>query len=540
MKRWFEVVLVALVLTAVAFAYRDATRLFWTYDDAFLLRVVDGADLNDYFGSKPFWRSMPSAMFVPLLLAWYEAGSRAGDAAGFYALAIALLCVALLCVYVAMRRWLGPVESLTAIAIVGLGPPVVSVVVQLMATHYLIALACSALAFYFGTPASSPAGPAASRAAAPENGGETPPGQPAGRRRSLASAAFYLAAILAKEIAIPLPFLLLLLPGARLRHILPHGLALVLYFAWRKIMIGAFLGGYGWAVTAGNVDDLLLSLPRQLFATLTLAALVLLAVIAWRMRSKRFAFAFVIALGAAIAPVLPVARELQSRYAFAAWVTLAVFFAIAARGRAVVCAIGVIAVAIAFSVEWRNVFAVSEEMSAEARFVMTAPPEATLRTPRTPPAAMGELQWHRAKAGAPQGLQWFYDDVWLCGSRMQGRRLFDFDERTRRIVDVSSRAAALQQKHCSAIREDAPLTADFHFEHGTLYWTFGPYERGTYHVVFADGVQAFTVPREDAYRLGDIPGIALRVRYDAPEGWVTYSPEIALDFQRNPKFRWHR
>lgn len=508
MKRSFEIALLALVLAAVAFAYRDATRLFWTYDDAFLLRVVHEADLNDYFGSKPFWRSMPSAMFVPLLLAWYEAGARAGEAAGFYALAIALLCVTLTCVYVAMRRWLGAVESLTAIAIVGLGPPVVSVVVQLMATHYLIALACSALAV----------------ALFPRWG----------------SALFYLAAILAKEIAIPLPFLLLLLPGARVRQVIPHGVALVLYFTWRKIMIGTVLGGYGWAVTSANADDLLLSLPRQLATTLTLAAFVLLAVIAWRMRSKRFAFAFVIALGAAIAPVLPVARELQSRYAFAAWVTLAVFFAIAARGRAVVCAIGVIAVAIAFHFEWRKVFAVSEEMSAESRFVMRAPAEATLRTPRTPPAAMGELQWHRAKAGAPQGLQWFYDDIWLCGSRMQGRKLFDFDERSRRIIDVSSQAATLQQKHCSAIRENAPLTADFKFEDGTLYWTFGPYERGTYHVVFADGIQAFTVPREDAYRLGNLPGIALRVRYDAPEGWVTYSPEIALDFQRNPTFRWHR
>ncbi|HEX2060203.1 MAG TPA: hypothetical protein VHK90_05645, partial [Thermoanaerobaculia bacterium] len=156
-RRVLEIALVAAVLAAIAFAYRDATRLFWTYDDAFLLRVVDYADLNDYFGSKPFWRSMPSAMFVPLLLAWYEAGSRVGGAAGFYALAIALLVFALACVYVALRRWLGPVESLTAVAIIGLGPPVISVVLQLMATHYLIALAFSALAVYFGAPASSPA-----------------------------------------------------------------------------------------------------------------------------------------------------------------------------------------------------------------------------------------------------------------------------------------------------------------------------------------------------------------------------------------------
>lgn len=520
-RKLVEVALVAVVLAAIAVSYRDATRLFWTYDDAFLLRVVDHADLNDYFGSKPFWRSMPSAMFVPLLLAWYEAGSRAGDAAGFYALAIALLVFALACVYAALRRWLGPVESLAAVAIIGLGPPVISVVVQLMATHYLIALACSALAVAFFP--------------------------------RWWSAAFYLAAILAKEIAIPLPLLLLLLPGsARLQRagppassrrffdLIPYGVALALYFAWRKIMIGAFLGGYGWAVTAENADELLLSLPRQLATSLTLAAVVLLAVIATKLRDRRFAFAFVVALGAAIAPVLPVSRELQARYALAAWVTLAVFFAIAARAKPLLGAIGVVAVAIAHHGEWEKVYRVSEEMSAESRFVLSAPADATLRLPRTPPAAMGELQWHRARAGAPQGLQWFYDDVWLCGDRHRGRRLFEYDERVRRIVDVTPRADALAKQHCGAIRNDVPLTADFRFANGTLFWTFGPYERGTWHVLLGDGVQAFTVPREDAYILGNLPGIALRVRYDAPEGWVTYSPEIALDFQRRQTFRWHR
>ena len=48
------------------------------------------------------------------------------------------------------------------------------------------------------------------------------------------------------------------------------------------------------------------------------------------------------------------------------------------------------------------------------------------------------------------------------------------------------------------------------------------------------------MPGKDAYRVGGMPGIALRVRYDAPEGWTTYSPELVLDFAKQPHYEWQR
>ena len=521
-----ETVLVVIVLLGVAALYAEATTLSWTYDDAFLLRVVNGADLNDYFGSRPFWQSMPSKMFVPLLLAWYELGSRAGDAKGFYMLAIALLAVSLVAVYLALRTHFGRVESLAGVAMIGLGPPVVSLVTQLMATHYLVALAFSALAFAVYVIAI--------------------------RRDSMLlamfSAVLYLAAMLAKEVAVPLPALLLLVPRSRWRMVVPHAVAFALYMLWRKIMLGVFLGGYGWAVTSDTAGPLIVSLPLQLVRTIAppqwwlvvLVAIALLVPIAAHLRSRRFAFAFLVALGCAILPVLPVSREMQPRYAFAAWVTLVVFFVIAVqslprRTRAIVCALAVAVVAITHRAEWDDALPLSEQMSAETRFVLSAPADATLRLPKTPPAAMGELQ---AMRGATGPLQWFYDDMYLCAGRHQGRRLYQSGDDG--VVEITSEAARIAQKHCTSIREDVALSTRFRFESGTLRWTFGPYEEGKWHVVFGDGVQAFAVPREDAYILGEIPGISLRVRYDSPAGWVTYSPELALDFTRQKTFEWHR
>jgi hypothetical protein len=530
-----EGVLLLVLLTSVGVLYARATTLSWTYDDAFLLRVVDGAQLDDYFASPQFWRAMPAQMFVPLLLVWYEGGSRVIDDAdgGFYRAAIVLLIVSLCAVYFAMRLWFGAVESLTTIALIGLGPPIVSIVTQLMATHYLLALALAALSFAAYTLAL--------------------------RRSSImlaiVSAGFFLAAMLAKEVAIPLPALLLLLPGAtrRPRYILPHLAALGLYFVWRKVMIGVFLGGYGWAVTSETIGPIVRSLPRQWLVAITppqwwialLLGIVVLVPIAMRMCSRRYAMAVIVALGAAIMPVLPVSREMQPRYAFASWVTLTVLFTIAARAwpsrvRAFLSAFAVAIVCIAQRAEWAAVYPLAVRMSAETRFVLRAPADATLRLPQTPPAAMGELQWLRSKEGLAAGLQWFYDDLYLCAGRQGGRRLYEYDQRRGEVVDVTRAAAAMTRRHCTSIRESAPMRTEFRFEEGTLHWTFGPYEAGTWHVLFGDGVQAFAVPPRDAYRIGDMPGISLRVRYDSPQGWVTYSPELVMEFANAKTMRWQR
>jgi hypothetical protein len=517
-RRWalpVEIAMLVFVLLAITLRYAPVRSLSWTYDDAFLLRVVNTSDVESYFTSPGFWQGMPAKMFVPALLVWYEMGSRAGGESGFYAVALILLAVALTTSYIALRMWLGVVEALAAVALIGLGPPVVSLVTQLMATHYLIALAFSALAVALYAKAAR----TTARADGPRLAGWMP---------AVLSSFFYLLAMLAKEIAVLLPALLLLIPGARRRFIAPHAMALVVYFAWRQLMIGTLLGGYGWAVTSDNVGALILSLPAQIVSSIappqwwiaTGVLLVLIVPIAWRMRSWRAVAALLIAL----APVLPVSREMQPRYVFPLWVTLVVLFAIAARGRAVLCAVAVAVVGMANIAEWNDVYPLADRMSTEARFILRAAPGSTLRLPRIPPAALGELMEMRGKGGVDA----FYDDLYLCSGAHLGRKVFEYE--AGRVAGISSRIETITRRDCGSIRTNVPLHARFRFQDGTLFWQFGPYERGTWTIVFADGAQAFAVPRNDAFQLGNVPGLALRIRYDSPEGWSTYSETIHLDF----------
>jgi len=69
--------------------------------------------------------------------------------------------------------------------------------------------------------------------------------------------------------------------------------------------------------------------------------------------------------------------------------------------------------------------------------------------------------------------------------------------------------------------------------------TLGPYETGQYAFILEDGVERFDVRRQDGYRNGS-PRLSLRVRYESPEGWVTYSPELKLDLADAQDMRWER
>src|SRR5207249_3126374 len=74
--------------------------------------------------------------------------------------------------------------------------------------------------------------------------------------------------MLAKEISVPLPLLLALLPEgefrARIRGLVPHAFALLLYCLWRWWMLGTLFGGYGWAIT--DMGSLIASLPIKIAA----------------------------------------------------------------------------------------------------------------------------------------------------------------------------------------------------------------------------------------------------------------------------------
>jgi hypothetical protein len=547
--------LAALALLALPWLlYGAALDLWWTQDDFFQLRFAAGHEIAEYALDPGVWQRLPNQVLTPLLFASYELDlAVAGlDPAAFYAHQLLSLGLAAGALYGLLRLWLAVPWALLGGGAFLLGPPIASLAPLLMVRHYpesVLLAVLSAWLFVVGT----------RRAGA---GAWIP---------AVLSGCLYFAACLAKEIAVPLPAVLALLPAGtprlRLRRLAPHAGALALYAGYRIWMLGTPLGGYGWSVRPGEWPGLALGLPARLARELAgpgpwgwavLAGLVG-GVVFLAVRSRRSAGLLGVGILAALLPVLPVAAEVAPRYASSAWLLLATALPVSARRlagstgprsgrrRAVLGLTLALLLAAALAGNrraWSHHHGLAARMSAEYQGFLELGPGEYLRHPAASPASMGALLlFARDLLGRRPEGGWFYDDLYLCP--VAGARsgpvlaLWAYDPDAGRLRDVTGELPALRQSHCRSIRWDAPLEASFRRGGGVLAWELGPSRAGGYAFLLEDGRMRYEVPRRGAFRREDLDLAGLRVRYDSPEGWVTYSPPLPLEPGRSG-LRWRR
>jgi hypothetical protein len=356
------------------------------------------------------------------------------------------------------------------------------------------------------------------------------------RRHSVAlelvSAACYLLAMLAHPATVPLVVALFFLPDRRLRvrvvHIVPHVVALVTFLAWRRPEWTTA----SWSALTDVTGD-------AAFLGLITIALLLPGIV----RVFATARGRTLAIAGAAAAVL---SALLSGEVLPVWISLAAMFAVGGASLSISPRVALFLVALAAILvtnrqEWSTRYVRARQMSDEARVFLRLDGASLLRKPSIPPPTMKDLRWLKERQfGLAIGSGWFYDDFYLCHHLLRGRQVHEWNEPMKQVVEVTARMPDFAAAYCSKIREDVPLWAEFHQRGGMLTWRLGPHVDGRYSLVLDDGVQAFEVEREARRPLADVAGATLRIRYDAPAGWVTYSPEITLDFARQSDFTWHR
>jgi hypothetical protein len=235
-------------------------------------------------------------------------------------------------------------------------------------------------------------------------------------------------------------------------------------------------------------------------------------------------------------PALPVSTEMEPRYALAGWLAAATTLALAVGGdsprRWRAAAVALLALAlpaalVANRVAWRAALAEQRRASTENLAFLELGHGDLLRAPSSLPASLAELRWLKEEhLGLARGAGWFYDDLYLCGRRPVGR-VWGFDPRSGAVLRLPSRAVrALRRDYCSRLRQ-AALDVEFSWTPAGLLWRLGPYAFGRWSLVVDDGREAVEVPRRGGYRLAS-DEVRLRVGYASPEGWITFSPELAL------------
>jgi hypothetical protein len=534
--------------------YGSVLRLWWTHDDFHHLHYLLTHRPFWYFYDAAGFREFPSRLLTPLLFFSLDLDRRLFgiDPHSFYIHQLLVLSLCPAAFYGVLRLWLPRLWAVAGAWIFLIGPVAASLAPLLFVRHYIeaILLGCLAVAAW---------GAALRRA----------PGA-AAWRWSYLSAALYFAACMAKEIAVPLAVLLPLLPAPRGGHALrlaerarlalPHAVALILYLGIRAAVLGDPFRGYGFVVTPSGLARLGLELPGKIAAEiagghLSAAAVLFAAALAAGLLSlllppDRRAVLAGLALVLAALPVLPVSTLMEPRYAVPAWIAVAVAFAAGGARWAAGehparrnTAFALAAVACVSGLwlnrqDWDRRFARAERMSAENRLLLAMKNGDVLRHPLTRAASLDELAWMKqAVYRRPPGGSWFQDDLYLCLHRGRLGRVWGYDEDQRRIVNLTRRIPALRARHCSSIQAGAPLSATFRFTREGLFWELGPYREGTYRFVLRDGAEAFDMPRSAGFKLR-AERLPLRVKYESPDGWVTYSPELRL--RRGSSVRWSR
>ena len=531
-----------LAIALVAALYAKVVHLWSLSDDFWSIHFFhDHPGLGYFFSSAPW---VGQRLFTPLQFLSFQLdlvlfGLRP---ALFYLHQLLSLAAAVVSLYVLLRLWLARGTALVAMVLVVLGPPMVSWVAELLSRHYIEGLVFAALSTWCFVKSVR------------EN------------RPALAgfSALLYLFAMLAKEVYIPLIVLLLWLPEEglrlRIRRARLHWVSLVGYLSWRYAILGTLLGGYGWAVRNEEWPPLILGLPGKMgvaflgeppFWNAVLILILGLGVAVAVRRDFRAALLLLVAIALVLLPIVGVSKAFRPRYAGLAWVTIVVAFgfglqSLTGRGRGfqffsgLIASLAVVGALSANRSAWQGVYALAERGSAEGRAFLDMKDAELLRQPSIPPAAMHNLKWMKETLlRGPKGAGWFDDDLYVCRSDSADpmvRRVKQYDSRARSVVDVTGMLPEVRSRYLAALRT-APLRATFWRAGDAFYWDLGPYERGRYALVIDHGIERFDVERRDGYR-SDAMELTLQVRYEAPEGWVAFSPDLPIDMREGRRFHW--
>ena len=529
------------VVASLLVLYRQVLRLWFTHDDLFNLHYLSEHHPWQYCLEPSVWRLLPWHLLTPLLFLSLHLDLRlfGADPRAMHAHQLVAAGLAFLAFYALLRLWLPAAPALVGTGLALLGTATVSMVQLPMTRHYLEGLIPAALAIILFVLAQSRI--------------------PRGPRRTvavLASALCYLAASLAKEIFVPLVVFFPLLAegsaGRRLRLAALHCGAFFFYLAWRLYMLGTLGGGYGRSVTAADYPHLAASLPLKLVQTFVGASprfgMLLLAAVAIGAGAATFRRIWAVALVlvaviAAVLPILPVSTEMQARYAFPLWLVLAGIFAFGCdrlarggrQGRVAAMVLAGVATLTAVGVNrraWAESFAAVERASIENHALLGLSAGGYLRHPAGPPASLHEVLWFRqGYLRQPAGGGWFLDDIFLC-TLSPAARVFEYAPGSRQLADISRRLPQLRTAFCGAIREEAPLTVELRLAEGDLRWRLGPYRTGTYSLVVAGGEDAYPVPPVGGFQVPSLRAITLRVHYSSPAGWHTYSPPLSVAADR--------
>jgi hypothetical protein len=379
----------------------------------------------------------------------------------------------------------------------------------------------------------------------------------------------YVLAVTAKEIYVPLPALLLLVPdgswGRRIKASLPFFAVTVCYALWRGYMLGSYSGGYvdsSEYLSFAFVGEVLASFIRfpALLTGLGWPVLVLLFLGLtgiYLARQRRVPWRALLIAALVLLPLVPLVRSpgivLADRYLLLPWVMLC--FAL------VWCVDRIIVVSNKAATSAKDTSATDSSATSMPAMVLAGtalpiilaitvlhalPVRQALATVGTEFDVQAQFLWQNEDTHAfvPSGnvlpAFWFVTGLRDLKTRISGQgsplpvvddlylaqqpdtRLFTYDVNCQCMREVTGAIPERLAQHRQRLRPDADLSLSYRYQQGYFSWQFGPWQEGSYHVV-SDTLGVLPLPPAGQLRVTLADNAPFYLRYTSPEGWITYS-----------------
>lgn len=535
-----------LLIAFVLIRYHSVADSFWLGDDTQILLTAIKYRPWEYFSSPTVWQAFSANNLTPWIslsfaIDWNIFGL---DPRNFYLHQLVSLCAVAAVTYIVLRLWFSSLFSFLGVLLFVASPALGEAARMLMVRHYIEGLLFALLSIYFFVKAL-------------RNDAQW---------FLVLSAIFYLLACSAKEIYVPLIFVLFLLQKGslqdRLRHILPCFFVTIVYIFWRWYMLGRLSGGYGLhlslqdaerflprVVDAMSIDlDVHLKLWWRWIVMITsLCALTVLFLL-----DKKLFMILGVVLIIVLLPIVPVSSIMASRYVLLfslCWAVLHVatwdilvkkWASLPAWGSVIMWGTMLVSISIfTSSAGLASVGLVADRQGKEGAFFLERGNKLDLLlNPASPGWYFEGLSWLRTQIlHLTEGPALNTDTRLLCLENqlhLKYERVWYFDPGKRDMVSENVREYSdrfCTKELLSTVQKKAPLSVVLEYRNNEIVWEFGPHINGTYVLLFGNAAESlYPLPvKGNRYVVLKDSSIQFRLRYSSPEGWVTYSPLLHLD-----------
>jgi hypothetical protein len=529
------------LLTYLVFG--DVLAANWRADDTQILAHALRHNVLDNFFNPEVWRQLSPANLTPWVVASFEIDLLLFGLSpiGFYTHQLVAISLVAIACFMLLRLWLEQRFAFAAALIFLLGLPTTAAANNLMTRHYVEGLLFACLAVYFCVRYL----------------------RQGLSKHLVAAAVAYALAISAKEIFVPLVFLIPLLAEGpnryRVKAFSAFFIVSVAYTFWRGFMLEGLVGGYTAPSQLLNTDYLMtvlrfmFGIPALLLGEYwpVLSLFYLLALVLVVAKSKRAVAMVFGILALELLPLVPIANisgiAYPGRYYLLIWFTFCFsggFCFKAIEGtllnrvtpvQSKLVLFALISIVVVYLLTSRHQFSTAiapanAEFDVQAEFIWEEGddkyfiPSDRLLSAFWFVRGLQEIKkFDRVDSSMPNII---LDQMFLSGTTQP---LYEFDYDCVCMLNVSETLKSRIEIQQALTDPNGAMQVEMSFQNNVFKWNFGPYIDNDYYI-FSDYIGVVRFPNQGEFLFYDIEGpLEVRVGHFPPNGLKTYSGIMLIE-----------